>query len=110
MSQSEPVRIRKQIESMNDEAESDPGFDTRGQPSRLAQTYEETTYPADANRFYAMKSVLLTGDEVEDGPGTLTATDEIFYAYNLGSSVPAEGTYLIVTYVEHRWVFWYDAT
>lgn len=110
MSQSDPVRLRIAASQADNDSETDNGYDTRGQPSRLAQTFEVDTYPVDADAFYAMKAVILTGDEVEGGPGTLTISDEVFYAYNLGGSVPAAGTYLIVTYVEHRWVFWYDAT
>lgn len=86
--------------------DSDPPL---GSPSLLAYTTTLKTYPTTSLSFYACLPLTLLGAEVEGGPGTVSAGDAVFFALNLGSSVPPSGTQVLTTFVGNRWVFRFDA-
>jgi len=86
--------------------DSDPAL---GAPSLLAQTATINTYPATPQCYFACTPVTLLGPEVEGGPGDATPGTQPFFALNLGSTVPPNGTQVLVTFVGNRWVFRYDA-
>ena len=77
--------------------------------SVLVQTFAETTYPTDANAFYAMHPVEVDGPEGEGDAATFTADEtRTLYAYNLGSAVPPVGTIVIAHLRSGRWVFTFN--
>jgi hypothetical protein len=77
---------------------------TSGGRALLAKTKTVTTYPTVANRFYACEIQGLLGTEAEGSTGTLAAGRTV-YAYNLGATIPASGTQVLLTEVPYRWVF-----
>ena len=77
-------------------------------PSCLALTTTKASYPTDAHVFFAVRRLDLLGDEVEGGPGNVLASPDLFYALNIGSTIPPSGTQVLVTFVGNRWVFRYD--
>lgn len=74
----------------------------------LGQTTQITTYPTQAQAYYAVEIVELGGAEVEGGAGDITGTGEQVLAYNTGSAIPPSGTLVVVTEVPHRFVFHFD--
>jgi hypothetical protein len=82
---------------------------TLGSPSLLAVTTTLNTYPTTAQCYYACVPQTLLGNEVEGGAGVVTSGGAMFFALNLGSSVPPSGTQVLTTFVGNRWVFRYDA-
>ncbi len=86
--------------------DSDP---TLGLPHMLAETTTVKTYPGTPQCFYACQPVTLLGTETEGSPGLVTPTSAPFFALNLGSAVPPPGTQVVVSRVDCRWVFRYDA-
>ncbi len=86
--------------------DSDPAL---AAPSLLARTTTLASYPSTPQCYFACTPLTLLGVEVEGGPGALTAGTQTFFALNLGSTVPPNGTQLLVTFVGNRWVFRYDA-
>lgn len=107
MSDIDRLRNRDDDDQVDRSQETDlTGCDS---PTLLVRTKTVTTYPTTAGSFYACSAVLLTGAETEGGAGTLTLdSSPTIYAYNIGSSIPASGTNLVITYVRDRWVFRYD--
>jgi hypothetical protein len=102
------IRLRIQDASLTDslsQVERDPSL---GMPCLVAQTKVQSRYPTSAQVFYACSPLMVLGQEVEGGTGTLTAGSATFYALNLGSTVPPVGTSVLTTFVESRWVFRYD--
>ena len=67
-----------------------------GGRSFVARTVQVTTYPTSAGVYYGMKRVVLGGAEVEGGTPSKTLTGDVFYALNLGASVPVVGTDCVV--------------
>ena len=59
--------------------------------------------------FFACSPVAVFGAETEGSPATLSPLTPIFYALNLGGTIPAQGTNVILSFVGNRWVFRYDA-
>lgn len=79
-----------------------------GAPSIVGKTTSVTTYPAAASAFYSVVPQSVLGTETEGAAATLTARSGVVLALNLGTAIPAVGTYVICTYVNSRWVFRYD--
>lgn len=79
-----------------------------GTSSLLVRTTTVRTYPTVAQSYFACQPLILLGKEIEGGGGATTPSISTFYAFNLGSTVPAVGTQLVVTFVGNRWVFRYD--
>ncbi len=68
-----------------------------------------TTYPTSAGVFYACNPELIYGNETEGATPTFTADGStIVYALNLGTSIPPNGTILVIHSVGGRWVFRFD--
>ncbi len=79
-----------------------------GSPSMVAITTKVATYPTTAQVFYGVRAMTVTGAEVEGRAGTFTTgPTKVFYALNLGSTAPPVGSYVVITYVEDRWIFRY---
>jgi hypothetical protein len=101
-------RLRNRRKASDDAATRDDGRTTRGAPSLAVQTTTVASYPTAASAFYAVAALTVLGTEVEGGAATITAGTTPFYALNLGTAIPPSGTQVIVTFVDHRWVFRYD--
>jgi hypothetical protein len=103
------VRLRMEDASLTDslsQVERDPSL---GMPCLVAQTRTLSRYPTSAQQFFACSPLSVLGPEVEGGTGTLSVGNSTFFALNLGSAIPPSGTSVIVTYVDNRWVFRFDA-
>jgi hypothetical protein len=66
-----------------------------------------TTYPTEAKRFYGVRRVRVTGIQEEGATATFEEVGPVFYAANLGNSVPPVGTIVDATFVPYRWSFSY---
>lgn len=76
----------------------------------VAATTTATLYPSAAGSYYAMNPVQLGGAETEGASATTTAdATRVFYAYNLGSTVPPAGTKVLCHSASGRWNFRFDA-
>lgn len=72
----------------------------------LLKTKTCTTYPTAAGSVYCCNPVLVDADSTEGATPTFTAdTSVLIFALNIGSSIPAAGTYLIGTAVGGRMAF-----
>jgi hypothetical protein len=68
-----------------------------------------TTYPTSANAYYACNVLLVTGSVSEGATPTITTdTSTVIMAYNVGSTIPPNGTQLVVHSVGGRWTFRWD--
>lgn len=80
-----------------------------GTSSDVVQTVTVGTYPTDAESYYAVQPIGIGGDVAEGSSPTFSPdTDRTYYALNLGSEIPPEGTKLVVSACGGRWVFRYD--
>lgn len=104
----EATRLRLRDADRDDAATRsalDPGA---GSASLLARTKSLGRYPTAAARFFACTPLTVLGPEVEGGIGEITAGDATFFSLNLGSAVPPQGTAVVATFVDGRWVFRHD--
>lgn len=85
-----------------------PSSPPDGARSLLVQTTTKTTYPTSAGVFYAVFSVDVTGAETEGATPTFTVGTDLFYALNLGSSVPPAGTNILAEAANGLWVIRFD--
>lgn len=85
----------------------DPG-PTGGAPCLVARTKVARAYPTAAASYYACETQTVTGPEVEGGPATVSGDGTTFFALNLGTAVPPQGTPIVATFVGNRWVFRHD--
>ncbi|MDR3639059.1 MAG: hypothetical protein P4L84_34965 [Isosphaeraceae bacterium] len=75
----------------------------------VCQTTKVTTYPTSAKAYYAVQAQLVGGTETEGSAGSYSSDGtSVFYALNLGSVIPPQGTIVVCYYVDYRWVFRYD--
>ena len=104
-------------ERLRGSTRKDAGAQTRdrrvgggGSRTIVGQTTTVSAYPTSAMSYYAMLTTTIIGAEVEGGPGTITpgGPADVFYALNLGTAIPASGTNVACTQVEHRWVLRFD--
>jgi hypothetical protein len=79
-----------------------------GSESMVARTVSLGSYPTTAQSYFALNPITVLGAEVEGGSATLTAEPGIFFALNIGSTIPPTGTDLLVTFIGNRWAFRYD--
>lgn len=107
MSRDDAIRERHAQADAADEYGRDDTPPDRGAARVCGATVRVGTYPTTARCFYAVEEYDLSGDEVEGGPGTETATGRIYYAFNHGTAIPPEGTKVVLTEVPHRWTFRY---
>jgi hypothetical protein len=76
----------------------------------LAETTYVNTYPTTANVFYACYSCELSGNESEGAAATYVHdSSAVFYAYNLGTTVPPVGSHVVCHAVGGRWCFRWDS-
>jgi hypothetical protein len=66
------------------------------------------SYPTSATSFFTCNPLIILGQEVEGGAGVVAAGAAMFFALNLGSAIPPQGTQVLATFVGNRWVFRYD--
>jgi hypothetical protein len=80
-----------------------------GSLAQLLTTVTITTYPTTAGAFYAGNPTYVNGTETEGGVASYSPDpSQVIYAYNLGTTVPPEGTRVIAHAVGGRWAFRYD--
>jgi hypothetical protein len=99
------LRRRREDEAL---AERLPRAPDPGNPTLLAQTTVVTSYPTAAQAVYAVQGAATGGAEGEGLPVVLTPGGSPFYAANLGSAVPPQGTFVLCTLIGPRWTFRYD--
>ncbi len=108
MSASDELSIlRRRIEDMETRLDSLRVDDAPSGQDLVVVTYTQSTYPTAAQKYYAVKASNTAGTESEGSSGSFTDGSNGFYAFNLGSSVPATGTRVVVSRVDGRWVFRY---
>lgn len=105
----------EEVERLRDDLDDAEGREGRSEhtPAKcgvtvLAKTKTVSSYPTVAARYYACETQEVVGTESEGGTATLVTLGDTFYALNLGSAVPPTTTYVICTFVAHRWVFRWD--
>jgi hypothetical protein len=87
-----------------------PELAPEGAAAVLAQTVTVDTYPTSAGAFYGCNPMGIDGDESEGTAASYTIeSDNVFYAWNSGTTVPPEGTLIICHAVGGRWVFRFDS-
>lgn len=79
-----------------------------GAPAFVGKTTSDGTYPTTAAVFYAVNPVTVSGTETAGSAASFSASTAVVHALNLGTAVPASGTYVLVTFAANRWVFRYD--
>lgn len=99
--------LRERLDRLEDTLDSLAEPDD-GSLSDIVVTATVSSYPTSANSFYAVQPLSVDGVETEGGSASFTSSTDVFYAYNLGSSVPPVGTKLIVSSVSGRWTFIYN--
>ena len=104
----EAKRLRNRDAARADEAQRLVLAPTIGAPCLVARTKVIQSYPNVAAAYYACESQTVTGAEVEGGPATITTDGDTFYALNLGTVAPPQGTPIVTTFIGNRWVFRYD--
>lgn len=80
-----------------------------GSSAFLAATFAEAAYPTLPGSVYALHPIDCGGAEVEGAAPVLSVDgDRTFYAFNLGSAVPAAGTTVLTHAAGGRYVFRHD--
>ena len=101
-------RLRIEISEAQDALDHQDSAPGLGAPSLVARTKALHAYPAVAGVFYACEPLTVLGPEVEGSSGVVSPSGATFLAFNLGASVPPQSSAVLVTFVNHRWVFRYD--
>jgi hypothetical protein len=78
-----------------------------GSRRTLVKTVTVASYPTVAKRFYGVRRVRVTGSQAEGATATYTEEGPVFFAANLGNSVPPVGTIVEATFLPYRWAFTY---
>jgi hypothetical protein len=104
----EALKLRQAMDDDAAAADSTPPPVPAGAPCLAVQTKTVTTYPTAAARYFACKSLQITGTETEGSTGTVGAGSDTVYVLNLGTAIPPSGTNVLATFVDYRWVFRYD--
>lgn len=99
--------LRSRVAALQDALDRLDSDSSDGNPAMLVATYQQTTYPTAANKFYACHPVDAGGAEVEGGSGTFATSSGTIYALNAGSKIPPVGTRVIVASINGRWEFAY---
>jgi hypothetical protein len=104
---SDALILRRRMADRDDAIVSPPSPGPSS-PSLVATTTHVTTYPTSAAAYYAVQVTAPGGNEVEGGAITLAAASGgKFFALNLGSSIPPEGTAVVIVQTNGRWTFRY---
>ncbi len=101
-------RLRLHIDDQEVEESRRADEPSPGGPTLLVRTKTLTAYPTAASRFFACEPASILGAEVEGGAASLEPATGTLLAFNLGVAVPPPGTYLLVTFLQNRWVFRHD--
>ena len=104
----EAKRLRNRDAARADEAKHLVMAPTIGAPCLVARTKVLQSYPNLAAAFYGCETQTVTGTEVEGGAATIATDGNTFFALNLGTAIPPQGTPIVATFVGNRWVFRYD--
>jgi hypothetical protein len=78
--------------------------------SVLAQTSVKSKYPTVAQAIYFLITGALDSKPTEGSAATFTADGGNLFGANVGSSIPPQGTNVIVSSVAGRWVFRFDGS
>lgn len=97
-------------QSLEDELDRSRASPTDAGRALLCQTTSDGDYPATAGGFFAVVEVEVDGTEAEGAGASFTPADhdDLFFAFNLGTTTPPEGTYVICRFVGGHWCFRYD--
>jgi hypothetical protein len=99
------LRRRREDEAL---ARRSPRAPDPGNPTVLARTTVVSAYPTSPQSVYAVQAVATGGAEGEGLPVMLTPGGASFFAANLGSAVPPQGSDVLCTLIGSRWTFRYD--
>lgn len=99
---------RNRQESLANLVNRAPSPPPDGGRSLLVQTTTQTTYPTNANAYYAVFAVDVTGAETEGATPTFAVQGGLFFALNLGDSVPDVGTNVVAECIGGTWCFRFD--
>lgn len=88
-------------------------LDSRDSPAGCAATVLRTktvdTYPASAGSYFACDVVNASGDEEEgEAAGLGTVATTTVFALNVGTKLPPDGTDVLASVADGRYVFQYD--
>jgi hypothetical protein len=103
----EAVRLRRSDAADRDElsraeqAGPQPGF------GEVCTTTHVGTYPTTAGAWYYVIPKAISGTETEGGSASSNAGTSKYLAWNIGASIPPEGTNVFVEHVPYRAVFRY---
>jgi hypothetical protein len=98
---------RRRLDDLRDDLDNLVPPADAGPRCCVVQTATLTTYPTAAASFFYCQIQKLSGSQTEGATPTLTAGGYIFAA-NTGAAIPPNGTNLIASWVESRWVIAYD--
>jgi hypothetical protein len=104
----EAKRLRVRDAALADDLLRPRTAPTEGAPCLVVTMTTLGSYPSTPSCFFVCNPITVLGAETEGGTGILTSDNSTFFAYNLGSAVPPQGTAVLVTFVGNRWVFRYD--
>ncbi len=108
MNDDECIALRNKIDDLADRLGT-LDVVSEGSVSALVITATVDTYPTSASSFFAVHPLSIDGVEAEGEAASFTPDeDRTFYVYNVGSTVPPEGTKIIATSTGGRWTFRYD--
>lgn len=74
----------------------------------VVKTVPISNYPTNAVGYFPVQAQVPSGVEAEGNAGTLAATGDLFYAFNLGTKAPPPMLPLLVYEAGGRWVFTYN--
>jgi hypothetical protein len=102
--------LRDRVEAATDALGRSQGAELFASAAAIVITTVVETYPTSAGVMYAVLEQIVTGSEVEGATPTVTTASGAltFFALNLGTAIPAEGTQLVVHSTGGRWTFRYD--
>lgn len=101
-------RIERDLASVSEQISNLEVLVPLGSPSAVARTKTLASYPTSASSYFACEPLTILGAETEGSNGVVLGSGVTILALNLGSSVPPLATAVIISYVNHRWVFRYD--
>jgi len=101
--------LRERVQNATEALDRSAGAELYANAAAIVVTTTVDTYPTDANVMYGVIEQIVTGSEDEGATPTVgSAGGPVFYALNVGTQVPPNGTKLVCHQVGNRWVFRYD--
>lgn len=107
MSEARISRDRQQ--SIKDQINRSPAPPPDGARSLLVMTTVDQSYPTTAGVFYAVFETDVTGPETEGAIPAFSAGTQFFFALNMGSGIPPQGTVVLAESQGGIWCFRYDS-